>query len=369
VRDLLDDHRPERHPVTAMSDLDRTADRIADNDRKPDADCTLDGDRMRDAIAAAAAVRRTTAPNPWVGSVVVAGGRTFTGATGPPGHRHAEIAAMHAARLSGVPLRGATVYTTLEPCAHQGRTPPCTEAIIEAGVGRVVVGIVDPDANVAGRGIDGLRASGVRVDVGVERAAIEEQLRPYLVHRRTGRPFVVLKLASTLDGRTAAADGTSRWITGDDARTAVHELRADSDAICVGAGTVRADDPELTVRGIDGRSPRRVVLGRVPEHARVRPCLEWTGGLGALLDRLGADGVLQLLVEGGAAVAGAFHRAGLVDRYVVHLAPAFLGGDDGRPLFAGPGAPTIGQLSRGRVAGVRRLGDDVEIVVDSVGAS
>jgi diaminohydroxyphosphoribosylaminopyrimidine deaminase/5-amino-6-(5-phosphoribosylamino)uracil reductase len=276
---------------------------------------------------------------------------------------------MQAARRAGSAPAGSTLYSTLEPCAHQGRTPPCTEAIIDAGVARVVIGIVDPDANVAGRGIDRLRAAGIRVDVGVEAAAIEEQLRPYLVHRRTGRPFVVLKLASTLDGRTAAPDGTSRWITGDDARAAVHELRADSDAICVGAGTVRADDPELTVRGIDGRSPRRVVLGCVPEHARVHPCLEWTGDLAGLLDHLGADGVLQLLVEGGAAVAGAFHRAGLVDRYVVHLAPAFVGGDDGRPLFAGRGAPTIAELWRGRIISTRRLGDDVEIVVDSVGAS
>ena len=182
---------------------------------------------------------------------------------------------------------------------------------------------------------------------------VEDQLRPYLVHRSTGRPYVVLKLAATLDGRTAAPDGSSRWITGAEARRDLHRLRAESDAVLVGAGTLRRDDPELSVRG-DGssepeRQPLRVVLGRVPAGARARPALELGGDLGAVLDELGRRGVLQLLVEGGAHVAHAFHNQGLVDRYVWYLAPAFLGGDDGFPVFAGPGVPTMAQAWRGRL--------------------
>ncbi|MGA0204892.1 MAG: RibD family protein, partial [Ilumatobacteraceae bacterium] len=195
--------------------------------------------------------------------------------------------------------------------------------------------------------------------------AATEQLLPYLHHRRTGRPFVVLKLAATLDGRTAAADGTSQWITGDDARRAAHQLRAESQAIVVGAGTVRADDPSLTTRLVDGPSPRRIVLGSAPADAKVHPCTEWRGPLPELLDQLGADGVVQLMVEGGAAVAASFHREGLVDRYVLHLAPAFMGGSDGTPLFAGDGAATIADLQRGRLVSTRALGDDIEVVIDS----
>jgi diaminohydroxyphosphoribosylaminopyrimidine deaminase/5-amino-6-(5-phosphoribosylamino)uracil reductase len=176
---------------------------------------------------------------------------------------------------------------------------------------------------------------------------------------------VVLKLAVTLDGRTAAPDGTSRWITGAAARADVHRLRARSDAVLVGAGTVRADDPELTVR-LDpppARQPLRVVLGSVPAGARVHPALELSGDVGDALDELGARGVLQVLIEGGAAVAHDFHAAGLVDRYVVYLAPALMGGDDGRPVFAGSGADTIDALWRGRLVSVERLGDDLRVEV------
>jgi diaminohydroxyphosphoribosylaminopyrimidine deaminase/5-amino-6-(5-phosphoribosylamino)uracil reductase len=311
---------------------------------------------MRRAIALAAGVRATTSPNPWVGSVVEPGG--FGGATQPPGGPHAEVLALRAA---GDAARGATLYATLEPCAHTGRTRPCVDAIVDAGIARVVVGVEDPDERVRGSGIRALRAAGVTVDVGVCDADVRAQLAPYLKHRRTGRPWVVLKLAATLDGRTAAPDGSSRWITGEAARADAHRLRAESDAVIVGAGTVRADDPSLTVRDSTGQDPLRVVLGRAPAGARVQPALELEGDLGGVLDELGRRGVLQAMVEGGATVAGDFHRAGLVDRYVLYLAPAFFGGDDARPLFTGAGAPTIADLWRGRIESVERLGDDVRL--------
>ena len=302
-----------------------------------------DVEHMRRALEVAATVRGSTAPNPWVGCVVVppARGRTattlFEGATAPPGGPHAEASALAAA---GERARGSTLYVTLEPCDHQGRTPPCTAAIVEAGVARVVIGIEDPDPIVAGRGIETLRAAGVEVVVGVEAERVAEQLAPYLKHRTTGLPWVVLKMAASLDARTAAPDGTSRWITGEAARRDVHLLRARSDAVLVGAGTVRADDPELTVRlddGMERPQPLRVVLGSAPPDARVLPALELSGELKDVLSELGRRGVLELLVEGGATVAHDFHAAGLVDRYVLYLAPAFFGGDDGRPLFSGPG--------------------------------
>lgn len=309
------------------------------------------------AMVLAAGVRTRTSPNPWVGCVIEPGG--FEGATKPPGGPHAEIVALGAA---GDAARGATLYTTLEPCAHAGRTGPCVDAIVDAGIARVVVGIEDPDERVRGAGVRALRVAGVSVDVGVGEDDVRDQLAPYLKHRRTGRPWVVLKLAATLDGRTAAPDGTSQWITGAEARADSHRLRAQSDAVIVGAGTVRADDPSLTARGAaQGDDPLRVVLGKAPAGARVQPAVELSGDLGGVLDELGRYGVLQAMVEGGATVAGAFHRAGLVDRYVVYLAPALLGGDDGRPLLAGPGAPTMADIWRGRLVSVTRLGDDVRL--------
>ncbi len=328
-------------------------------------DTPADHDFMAQAIAAAAGVRHATSPNPWVGAVVVADGVVVgTGATSPPGGPHAEV---HALASAGASAQGSTLYATLEPCGHQGRTGPCTEAILGAGVARVVVGVADPDPDVGGRGLALLREGGVEVVEGVAAAEVAEQLAPYLHQRRNGRPYVVLKLAATLDGRIAAPDGSSAWITGPEARVDAHRIRAESDAVCVGAGTIRLDDPALTVRdwappggGLVG-DPRRIVLGHVAESAGVQPAESHEGSLEELLDRLGAEGVLQLLVEGGADVAGRFHRAGLVDRYVVYLAPALLGGDDGRPLLAGPGAPTMAELCRGRFASVVAFGDDLRL--------
>jgi diaminohydroxyphosphoribosylaminopyrimidine deaminase/5-amino-6-(5-phosphoribosylamino)uracil reductase len=319
-------------------------------------------ERMSEAIDIAATARLVAPPNPWVGCVIVcADGQVFRGATEAPGQRHAERVALDLAADAGADTTGAIVYTTLEPCSHHGRTSPCTDALIAANVGTVVSALADPDPRVAGSGFDRLRAAGITVVEGTGTEAAAEQLAPYLHHRRTGRPLVLLKLAATIDGRTAAADGTSQWITGPEARASVHRRRADSGAVVVGAGTVRTDDPSLTVRHVEGPDPLRVVLGTAPPDAKVHPCLEWQGPLDELLDHLGGLGVLQVLVEGGAAVAASFHRERLVDRYLFHLAPALMGGDDGTAMLRGLGASTMADVWRGRIVAVRMLGSDLEI--------
>jgi diaminohydroxyphosphoribosylaminopyrimidine deaminase / 5-amino-6-(5-phosphoribosylamino)uracil reductase len=326
----------------------------------------LDDVHMARAVSAARRARAVASPNPWVGAVVVtADGLAFEGVTSAPGGPHAEVVAIGAATAAGAELAGATLYVTLEPCPHHGRTPPCAEAIIGAGIGRVVVGIVDPDANVAGRGIARLRGAGIEVEVGPLADEVTEQLRPYITHRTTGRPYVLLKLAATIDGRTAAPDGSSQWITGPEARIDAHRLRAESDAIVVGAGTVRVDDPSLTVRLVDGRDPLRVVLGQAPPDARIHPALELAGPLPDILDELGRRGIVQALVEGGPTVAGRFHRGGLVDRYVVYLAPALFGGEDAVGLFTGPGAASIDDVWRGRIVNVERLGADLKVEIEA----
>lgn len=317
---------------------------------------------MAEALRESRAARRRSSPNPWVGCVIVDvdGAVAGRGATEAPPGRHAEVVALSQA---GERARGATAYVTLEPCSSTGRTPPCVDALLAAGISRVVVGIVDPDPRVSGGGLAALGAAGVEVAHGVLAAEISSYLAPYVTHRVSGRPYVIVKLAATLDGRIAAPDGSSRWITSTEARRDTHELRADSDAVLVGAGTVRADDPELTVR-LDGgavRQPMRVVLGRVPEDARAQPALELSGDLRGILDELGRRGVLQLLVEGGAHVAGEFHRLGLVDAYVIYFAPALLGGDDGVPMLAGPGRKTMADLWRGEIRAVTRLGPDLKV--------
>jgi diaminohydroxyphosphoribosylaminopyrimidine deaminase/5-amino-6-(5-phosphoribosylamino)uracil reductase len=323
---------------------------------------------MAKALALAEPARAWSRPNPWVGALVVSGDRWFPGVTSPPGGPHAEAAALARA---GERARGATLYTTLEPCSHYGRTPPCAQAVVAAGVRRVVVGMEDPDPQVRGRGLDALRRAGVQVDRPnpLLQAQVEVQLRSYVKHRTTGRPWVVLKLAATLDGRIAAPDGSSRWITGEQARADAHRLRAASDAVLVGAGTVRADDPSLTVRleGPEGqgRQPLRVVLGRAPEGAAVLPAVELAGEPAEVLDELGRRGVVELLVEGGATVAHALHRAGLVDRYVIYLAPVLMGGDDGRAMFAGAGAGELAGAWRGRIVSVRRLGPDLRVDLEA----
>jgi diaminohydroxyphosphoribosylaminopyrimidine deaminase/5-amino-6-(5-phosphoribosylamino)uracil reductase len=359
----------------------------------------IDRAHMDRALARGETARRRTAPNPWVGAVVVRDGEVVgQGATQPPGGAHAEIEAL---REAGDRARGATVYTTLEPCSHQGRTGPCVVALAEAGVTRVVVAIEDPDPQVAGAGIAQLRALGITVDVGVGAHAVACSLAPYLVHRRLGRAFTVAKTAMSLDGRVAARDGSSQWITGAASRADAHRLRAESQAIVIGAGTALADRPRLTVRDADGPvhgQPLRVVLdatGRVPAEGplfdpELAPTLvvttdqapddaqrSWlaagskvltvppatTGAgvdLAATLEVLAGLGVLQALVEGGAALTGSLVEAGLADRLVTYVAPTVLG-RDGRPALDLAGPARIADAPRWRLVDVARVGTDVRL--------
>ena len=320
---------------------------------------TNDESMMRLAVDTAVDARLRSRPNPWVGAVVVAtDGQVFCGATLQPGESHAEVVALQAA---GTNTHGATLYTTLEPCSHTGKTGPCTQAIIDAKIARVVVGVVDPDTQVAGNGIKQLRDAGITVDVGVEETLVAQQLAPYLHHRRTGRPYVILKMAMTLDGRITMPDN-SQWITGETARKRVHQLRAESDAILVGAGTVRADNPSLTTRDVHGPSPRRVVLGNVLPTDNVNPCLEWKGSLPDLLDTLGSEGVIQLMVEGGPRVATSFHNERLVDQYILHLAPIIAGGSESPNALAG--STDMSSMMNGHIVSTQVLDNDIEIILE-----
>lgn len=321
-------------------------------------------DLMLMAVRAGDKARYHAPPNPWVGALVVGehGVVIAEGHTQVPGEAHAEVVAL---RRAGERALGATLVVTLEPCYHVGRTGPCTDVIIKAGISRVVIGTIDPDPRVSGQGIAQLRASGIDVEVGIEEDVVRAQLAPYLWHRVTGRPYVVAKIASTLDGVVAMADGTSKWITGEPARLDAHVVRAQSQAIIVGAGTVRSDDPRLTARLDDIiLEPLRVVLGHAPENARVRPCLERTGDLGYILDELAHHDVIQVLVEGGPTTMSAFFAAGLVNHVVWYQAAAFGGGEGTAGALRSLSTSTIGQLRRGRLVDVRRIGEDIRIDVE-----
>ena len=325
---------------------------------------------MARARALGATVLGTTSPNPAVGAVVLdAGGHPVgEGATAPPGGPHAEVTALAGA---GDRARGGTAVVTLEPCAHTGRTGPCADALIAAGIARVVVAVPEP-TELAGGGADRLRAAGIDVVVGVERETAEQEaLASWLTGVREHRPHVIWKVAATLDGRVAAADGSSRWITGPEARAEVHRLRAGCDAVVVGSGTALADDPQLTVRDAGGRDaarqPLRVVVdrgGRLPAAARVlddaAPTLVSRAPTpGELLGELFARDVRRVLLEGGPTLAAAFLRAGLVDEAVVHVAPKLLGA--GPSLVGDLGISGIGSALTFSVAGLTPLGGDVQI--------
>lgn len=324
----------------------------------------------------------TTPPNPDVGCVILdpTGRVAGEGWHERPGGPHAEIVALHAA---GERARGGTAVVTLEPCDHAGLTSPCTAALIEAGITRVVFAVADPNPVAAG-GAATLRANGVNVEDDVLAEPAARANARWLTPFRTGRPFVVWKYAATLDGRSAAADGTSRWITGPEARAEVHRLRAAVDTVVVGVGTVLTDDPQLTARGADGSpaglaadQPLRVVVDsahRTPKAARVRDSAAPTwiataDALGAdtdgrvdlarLLTTLYEQGRRYVLLEGGPTLAGAFWRAGLVDRVVAYVAPALLGA--GPAALADAGVTTIDEAIRLDVVDVAQVGADVRI--------
>jgi diaminohydroxyphosphoribosylaminopyrimidine deaminase/5-amino-6-(5-phosphoribosylamino)uracil reductase len=306
--------------------------------------------------------------NPQVGCVLVDADGTIVaeGWHRGAGTAHAEVDA-----LSKIPsAAGLTAVVTLEPCNHTGRTGPCSSALVAAGIVRVVYAVSDPGADSAG-GAERLRQAGVAVEGGVLAAEVEAFIHPWLTAARRGLPWVTLKWASSLDGRAAAADGTSQWITGTAARQRVHEQRADSDAILVGTGTVLADDPSLTARGDAGElmphQPVPVVVGLrpVPPAAKLRShpagVIEThSRDLEQVLARLFGRGIRRVFVEGGPGVASAFVADGLVDEYLVYLAPTLLGGP--KTAIGDIGVAAIGEQRRLSITQIERLGDDILVV-------
>ncbi len=351
---------------------------------------------MRASLALARRGLGTVWPNPAVGCVIVDRGRVVgRGWTQPGGRPHGETEALGRA---GEAARGATAYVSLEPCCHWGRTPPCTDALIAAGMRRVVVALEDPDPRVAGAGVRQLRAAGLDVETGLCKAEAAEINAGFLCRLRNGRPLVTLKLATSLDGRIATGRGESQWITGSPARERAHALRAAHDAIMVGTGTVLADDPQLTCRlpGLAHRSPVRVVVDRhlrIPPTTRlisdartvptwvltlpsadaarrqalqcagatvidIDPGSDGNGSLAAALAALGASGITRLLVEGGGHLAAAFARAGLIDRLVWVHAPILIGGD-GIPAIAELGLEMLSEAPGFERLSTETVGDDV----------
>jgi len=326
-------------------------------------------------------------PNPMVGALIVKDGKVIAeGYHRRFGGAHAEVEAMR--RAQG-PLEGATLYVNLEPCCHWGKTPPCVEAILESGIKEVVVGNIDPNPQVAGKGVQFLREHGVRVRTGVLEAEGRELNRAYFKYHEEGLPLVTLKYAQSLDGRIATSTGDSRWISSEGTRRFAHRLRATHDAVLVGIGTVLADDPQLTVRMVRGRNPLRVVLDshlRIPLEAKVLqgepPTLIATASgaprdkilalrqrgtevvevgrerveLPQLLRELASRGVLSLLVEGGQAVITSFLREGLADEMVVIVAPSLIG--RGVEAIGDLGVRTIGEARALKGVKLRRIGHD-----------
>ncbi len=346
---------------------------------------------MAHALQLAAHGLFTTSPNPRVGCVIVKDDRVvgegWHQRTGTP---HAEINAL---KTAGQAARGATVYVTLEPCSHHGRTPPCAEALVQAGVVRVVAAMTDPNPLVGGGGIDMLTLAGIQVEVGLMEAEARA-LNPGFISRMTRqRPWVRLKTASTLDGKTALINGASQWITGEAARADVQKLRARACAILTGCGTVLADDPRMNVRDFDiGRQPLRVIVDstlRTPADAAILPALiachhaapaaraaleqagaevielPGTGGrvdLLALLTLLAQRGINELHVEAGAALNGALLAAGLIDEWVAYMAPMAVG-DNARGLFAQPPLTSLSDAARFRMTDMRQIGDDLRLTL------
>jgi diaminohydroxyphosphoribosylaminopyrimidine deaminase/5-amino-6-(5-phosphoribosylamino)uracil reductase len=351
---------------------------------------------MQYALALAERARFQAPPNPWVGCVIVKNGQILgEGYTQPPGQPHAEVLALLQAQEKA---RGATLYATLEPCAHTGRTPPCTEAIIRAGIQEVYYGLQDPDPRVQGKGASQLQQAGIRVFKGVCQEEIKSSLAPYLYQRQKGLPFTILKTAISLDGRTAAADHTSQWMTCDKAREDVHLQRAASQAIIIGAGTALKDCPHLTVRHPSyslAKQPLRVLLdaqGKVPAKGalfeqQIAPTLvittsqspqnrqqEWqaSGAEVAIVSKsakgvdlqeawhlLNQRSILQVLVEGGAMLHTALLETPLVNQLLIYIGPLLLG-PSGNPFFQKEIA-TLQEAQRFSLLEVQRLGECVRL--------
>jgi len=357
---------------------------------------------MRRALRLAGRGRGWTSPNPMVGAVVVRRGEDVgEGYYQKVGARHAEALALERA---GEGARGATVYVTLEPHSYQSRNPPCTDALVAAGVARVVVASLDPNPQVNGEGVRQLRRAGIEVEVGLLEEAARELNAGYAKRVKTGLPLVALKAAMSLDGKIATASGESKWITGERARAYGHRLRASHDAVVVGLGTVLADDPELTVRQARGRDPLRVVVdsrARTPESARLlasgdRPAviavteaapaarrrrLAKAGAevwvvpaasdgveVRALLGRVAEAGVNSVLVEGGGKLAASALAAGVVDRVYFFVAPLIIGGEGARTAVEGEGARRLAEAWRLRNLRVRRVGEDLLITAEVLGS-
>lgn len=352
---------------------------------------------MKEALRLARRGLGRTSPNPAVGAVIVREGKVIAaGYHKKAGEAHAEINAL--ARLEGRARPGDTLYVTLEPCNHHGRTPPCTAAILASGIKRLVVGMKDPNPHVAGGGCEVLAAKGVEVKAGVLEEACRRLNEAYIKFVRAGRPFVLAKAAMTLDGWTATSAGHSKWITSEASRLFVHRLRDRADAIMVGVGTVLADDPALNTRlkRGGGKNPIRIILDtrlRTPPQAKVLthtdasmtwiavgddipvgrlesrkaerisflPCPKKDGriDLPALMDRLGERSITSLLLEGGSTVMGAMLRERLIDKFYLFKAPKLLGGGDGIPLATGPGVKTMNESIGIRDLKIRRFGEDV----------
>ncbi|HEY3418173.1 MAG TPA: bifunctional diaminohydroxyphosphoribosylaminopyrimidine deaminase/5-amino-6-(5-phosphoribosylamino)uracil reductase RibD [Armatimonadota bacterium] len=349
---------------------------------------------LRRALRLARRALGATSPNPLVGAVVVRDGLVVgEGYHARAGEPHAEI---HALRAAGEQARGATLYLTLEPCSHYGKTPPCADTVVKSGVRRVVFSSLDPNPLVAGAGLAKLRAAGLDVDYGAL-AAQEEQLNEAWRHWiATRRPFVLVKLAASLDGKIATRTGESQWITGEAARRDVHRLRATQDAILTTATTVLADDPQLTARLPGARHPRRIILDAalrtspearvyapaapppllvtaVQEAARLTPFLARgvevltlpaaPGGidLPALMTALGEREILSLLVEAGGRFADALLQARLVQKFRLYLAPLLIGGRDAPPLLCGEGVARLAEAPRLAEVAWKRIGEDFRI--------
>lgn len=329
---------------------------------------TVDEQYMQRAIELARKGEGLTRPNPPVGAVLTMDGHVIAeGWHQKAGGDHAERDCLNQLPPIAASLKNATLYVTLEPCSTQGRTPPCTDLILEKGIGRVVVSVVDLNPKHAGRGLDLLDQAGIEVVSGVCEAAGRELIAPFEKYITTGMPYVMLKLASTLDGRIADSDGDSKWVTGTEARERVQALRRRADAIMVGAGTVRADDPSLLPRPAEGRKPWRVVVGEnIPATARVLTddaadrTLLYQGNIASALGDLAENhDVMHVLCEGGGKLAASLVEAGLVDEFAFFVAPKLMGAD-GRPNFGRTGG-RIADVNHLTFTGVEQVGEDVLI--------